>query len=166
MDKDLLSLVQREVKGIISDLRGHDARLDAVETKLEKDERDRREEIDKILERLVSMQKMLSEELLRRVEEVEQRVERVDQRVERADQIVERVDQRVEGVEEGLAETNIKVDLQGKRVEGGLAATNFKVEGLGQNVAQLQDSLTKTDDKVEQLAHEIESQRIKDVKPG
>ena len=145
MDKNLLSLVQREVKGIIAILAGHDARLDAVEMKLEKEEEDRREEIDKILERLVSMKKMLSEELLRRVEEVEQ---------------------RVEGVEKGLAETNTKVELQGKRVDGaeqGLAATNFKVEGLGQNMTQLQDSLTKT---VEQLAHEIKSQRMDDLKPG
>ena len=103
VDKDLLSLVQREVKGIIADLAGHDARVDAVKTKLEKDEEARREETDEILERLVSMEKMLSEELLR----------------------------RVEGVEEGMA--------------------------------QLQDSLTKT---VEQLAHEIKSQRMEDVKPG
>ena len=106
VDKDLLSLVQREVKGIIADLLGHDARLDEVETKLEKDEEDRREEIDKIMEKLVSMEKVLSEELLRRVEGVEQ---------------------RVEGVEQGLAEANIKV---------------------------------------EQLAHEMKSQRMEDVKPG
>ena len=110
VDKDLLSLVQREVHGIIADLAGHDARLDAVKTKLEKDEEARREETDKILARLVFMEKMLSEELLRRVEGVEQ---------------------RVEGVEESMA--------------------------------QLQDNLTKT---VEQLAHEIKSQRMEDVKPG
>ena len=141
VDKDLLTLVQREVKGIISDLAGHDKRLDAVETKLEKDEEARREEIDKILDRLVSMKKMLSEELLR----------------------------RVEGVEKGLAETNIKVEVQGKRVEGteeGLAAANVKVEGLGHSMAQLQNGLTKTDGKVEQLAHEIKTQRMEDVKPG
>ena len=120
MDKDLLSLVQIEVRGIIADLAGHVARLDSVKTKLEKDEEARREETDKILARLVFMEKMLSEELLR----------------------------RVEGVEEGLA------------------AANIKVEGLGQSMAQLQDSLTKTDGKVEQLAHEIKSQRIQDVSPG
>ena len=128
MDKDLLSLVQREVKRIIADLAGHDARLAAVETKLEKDEEARREEIDKILERLVFVEKMLSEELLRRVEGVEQ---------------------RVEGVEQGLSETNVRIEVQGKRVEEGMA--------------QLQDSLTQT---VEQLAHEIKSQRMEDVKPG
>ena len=141
VDKDLLSLVQRELKGIIADLAGHDTRLNAVETKLEKDEEARGEETDKILARLVSMEKMLNEELLR----------------------------RVEGVEHGLAETNIKVEVQGKRVEEaeeGLAAANVKVEGLGQSMAQLQDSLTKTDGKVEQLAHEIKTQRMEDVKPG
>ena len=144
VDKDLLSLVQREVRGIIADLAGHGARLDAVKTKLEKDEVARREEIDKILARLVPMEKMLSE-LLRRVEGVEQRVEEVEQ---------------------GLAETSIKVEVQGKRVEESLAAANFKVEELGQGMAELQDSLTKTDGKVEQLAHEIKSQRMEDVKPG
>ena len=128
VDKDLLSLIQRELKGIIADLAGHDTRLNAVETKLEKDEEARREETDKILERLVSMEKKLNEELLRRVEGVEQ---------------------RVEGVEQGLAETNIKVEVQGKRVQEGMA--------------QLQDSLTKT---VEQLVHKIKSQRLEDVKPG
>ena len=81
VDKDLLSLVQREVQGIIADLAGHDARLDAVETKLEKDQEARREETDKILARLVFMEKMVSEELLRRVEGVEHRVEGVEQLV-------------------------------------------------------------------------------------
>ena len=141
MDKDLLSLVQREVTGIVTDLAGHDARLDAVKTKVEKDEEARREETDKILERIVSMEKMLSEEPLR----------------------------RVEGVEKGLTETNIKVEVQGKRVEGaeeGLAAANLKVEGLGHSMVQLQDSLTKTDGKVEQLGHEIKRQRMEEVRPG
>ena len=180
VDKHLLSLVQGEVKGIIADLKGHEARLNAVETKLEKDEEARREEIDKILMRLVSMEKMLSEELLRRVEGVEQRVEGVEQRFEGVEQglsetniRVQGVEQglsetniRVEGVEQGLSETNVKVEVQGKRVEESLAAASFKVEELGQGMAQLQDSLTKTDGKVEQLAHEIKSQRMEDVKPG
>ena len=159
VDKDLLSLVQGEVKGIIADLKGHDARLNAVETKLEKDEEARREEIDKILVRLVSMEKMLSEELLRRVEGVEQRVEGVEQGLSETNI-------RVQGVEQGLSETNVKIEVQGKRVEESLAAASFKVEELGRGMAQLQDSLTKTDGKVEQLAHEIKSQRMEDVKPG
>ena len=170
VDKDLLSLIQREVRGIIADLAGHDARVDAVETKLEQDEEASREEIDKILERLVSMEKTLSKELLRRfegveqrVEVVEQRVEGVEQRVEGVEQRVEGVEHRVEGVEQGLAETNIKVQVHGKRVEESLTAANFKVEELGQGMAELQDSLTKT---VEQLAHEIKCQRLEDVKPG
>ena len=136
VDKDLLSLVQREVKGIIADLKGHDTRLTAVETKLEKDEEARREEIHKIMKMLVPMENMLSE-LMKRVEGVEQ---------------------RVEGVEQGLAKTNIKVEVQGKRVERveeGLATANVTVEGLGQSMAQLQDSL-----------HEIKRQRMEDFKPG
>ena len=145
MDKDLLSLVQREVHGIITELAGHDAQLDALKTKLEKDEVARREETDEILMRLVSMEKILSEELLRRVEGVEHRVEGVEQRVEE-------VEHRVQGVEQSLAETNIKVEVQGKRVQEGMT--------------QLQDSLAKTDGKVEQLAHKFKNQRMEDVKPG
>jgi len=116
VDKDLLSLVQKEVKAIIADLAGHGARLDAVETKLQKDEEVRREEIDKILEKLVSMEKML-EELLRRVEGVEQRVEGVEE--------------RVEGVEQGLAATNFKVDELGQgiaQLQDCLTKTDGKVE--------------------------------------
>ena len=164
VDKDLLSLVQREVKGIIADLKGHDTRLTAVETKLEKDEEARREEIHKIMKMLVPMENMLSE-LMKRVEGVEQRVEGVEERVEGVEQRaegvkqrVEGVEQRVEGVEQGLAETNIKVEVQGKRVERveeGLATANVTVEGLGQSMAQLQDSL-----------HEIKRQRMEDFKPG
>ena len=131
MDKDLLFLVQTDVKGII-------AELNEVKTKLEKDEESRREEIDKILERLVSMEKMLTEELLRRVEGVEQGLAETNI--------------KVEVVEQGLAETNIKVEVQGKRVDEGMA--------------QLQDNLAKTDGKVQQLAHEFKSQRTEDVKPG
>lgn len=82
VDKDLLSLVQREVKGIIADFAGHDARLDAVETKLQKDEEASREEIDKILDSLVSMKKMLSDNLSRTVEEVEQGLAETDNKVE------------------------------------------------------------------------------------
>ena len=156
VDKHLLSLVQGEVKGIIADLKGYEARLNAVETKLEKDEEARREGTDKILVRLVSMEKMLSEELMRRVEGVEQGLSETNIRVEG-------VEQRFEGVEQGLSETNIKVEVQGKRVEESLAAASFKVEELGQGMAQLQDSVTKT---VEQLAHEIKSQRMEYVKPG
>ena len=178
VDKDLLSLVQREVKGIIADLKGHDTRLTAVETKLEKDEEARREEIHKIMKMLVPMENMLSE-LMKRVEGVEQRVEGVEervegveqraegvkqrvegveQRVEGAAQRVEGVEQRVERVEQGFAKTNIKVEVQGKRVERveeGLATANVTVEGLGQSMAQLQDSL-----------HEIKRQRMEDFKPG
>ena len=102
VDKDLLSLVQKEVKAIIADLAGHDARLDAVETKLQKDEEARREEIDKILEKLVSMEKMLGEELLRRVEGVEQRVEGVEQRVEGVEQLAHEIkSQRIEAAKPG-----------------------------------------------------------------
>ena len=145
MDKDLLSLVQTDVKGII-------AELNEVKTKLEKDEEARREEIDKILERLVSMEKMLTEELLRRVEGMEQGLAETNIKVEEVEQGLAETNIKVEEVEQGLAETNIKVEVRGKRVDEGMA--------------QLQDSLAKTDGKVEQLAHEFKSQRMEDVKPG
>ncbi len=138
MDKDLLSLVQREVKGIIKDLALHDARLDAVEEKLQEEEKARREEIDKILETLVSIEKILCEELLRRVQKVEE---------------------GLQGVEEGLAATNIRVEELGQSV----AKTDDKVEELGQSVAKTDDKVeelgrgfAKTDDRVEELGQGLE----------
>ena len=156
MDKDLLSLVQGEVKGIIQDLAlqgtqlsklqqsvadiqvqqssekarmdGHAVRLHLVEEKLQKDEKTRREEIEQVLKRFVCIEKILSEELLRRVQKVE----------------------------EGLTATNIKVEELGQ----GFAKTDDKM-------AQLEQGFANTEDKVEQLEREVKSEieRMK-VKPG
>ena len=177
VDKDLFSLVQTEVKGIIKDLTlqstklfqvqktaavlqqqlssqkvrldDHDARFDAVEDKLQEDEETRKEEIKIILERLAAIQKTITEELSR----------------------------RVQGVEGSLAATNIKMEQLGQRA----AKTDDKMEQLGQRAAktddkveqlehgkmkQLQEGLTKTSNRVDQLEHKVTSQMMKDVKQG
>ena len=170
VDKDLLSLVQTEVKGVIKDLTlqstklfqiqktaavlqvrldDHDARLDAVEEKLQEDEDTRKEEMKIILERLAAIQKTITGELLR----------------------------RVQGVEGSLAATNIKMEQLGQRA----AKTDDKMEQLGQRASktddkveqlehgkmkQLQEGLTKTSNRVDQLEHKVKSQMMKDVKQG
>ncbi|KAJ7381156.1 hypothetical protein OS493_004755 [Desmophyllum pertusum] len=86
VDKDLLSLVQREVKGIITDLTLHDARLDEVEEKFKVEEETRREEIERILARLMSAEKTLSEDLSRRVQRVEERLAATNNNVAKLEQ--------------------------------------------------------------------------------
>lgn len=151
VDKDLLSLVQREVKGFIKDLTlqsaqlfqlqrtapllqeqlssekarldEHDACISVVEEKLGKEEEDRREWNEIILERLGSIEKTLSEELLR----------------------------RIQGVEESISVTNNEMKELRQRVG--------KME-------QLKERLGKTSDRVGQLEHEVKTQMMKVVKPG
>lgn len=122
VDKALLSLVQIEVKGVITDLRlqkvqlsqvrgtvsEHDTRLDTVEKQLQEDIETRRKEIDGILETLVSTVKTLGELL-----------------------------GRVQALEEDLAATNVKVEEQGlglEQLKDGLAKADDKVEQLKREV--------------------------------
>ena len=122
VDKALLSLVQIEVKGVITDLRlqkvqlsqvrgtvsEHDTRLDTLEKQLQEDIETRRKEIDGILETLVSTVKTLGELL-----------------------------GRVQALEEDLAATNVKVEEQGlglEQLKDGLAKADDKVEQLKREV--------------------------------
>ena len=158
MDKDLLSLVQGEVKGIIRDLAlqskqlsklqrsvasiqdhissekvrmdGHAARLDFVEEKFQKDEKTRREEIEQVLRRLASIEKILSEKLLRKVQRVEEGLAATNIKVEELGQGVAKTDDRVEQLEQGFAKTNDKMT----QLEQGVVKTDFKVEHLEREV--------------------------------
>ena len=92
VDKDLLSLVQREVKGIIKDLALHDARLDAVEEKLKEKEEARRGQTGI----LVSIAKNLNEDLLRRVQGVEKVLATANIKMEELGQGLAKTDDKVE----------------------------------------------------------------------
>ena len=98
-------------------------------------------ESDKILETLVSVEKILNEELLLRTERVEKRLAETDDKVEQ--------------LERGFAKTDDKVE----QLEQGFAKTDDKVE-------QLEQGFAKTDDKVQQLEQEVRSQKMKENQPG
>ena len=155
--KDLLSLVQTEVKGIINDLNQQstqlfqvqntaavlqgrlderDARLDAVEAK--------REEMEIILERLLSIEKVIREELARDIQGIKETFAVTNTEMKE-------LGQKVDQLEESHAETVDRMD----QLEHGLART----------AENLQEGQNKTNNRVDQLEHEFKSQRM-DVKQG
>ena len=96
MDKDLLCLVQREVKEIVKDFALHDARLDAMEEKFEEAGKGRREEFDKIMEKLVLIKKFLHEELSRQVQGLKECLAATNIKLEELGQGLAKTDDRVE----------------------------------------------------------------------
>ena len=143
VDKDLLSLVQTEVKRIIKDLTmlsaqlfqaqktavvlqvrldKRDARLDAVEENLQEDEDTRREEM-KIL---AAIEKIFSEELLKRVQGVEESLAVMNTEVKELRFGATNTDSKVGHLEQGLAEASGKVE----QLQDGLSNTGSQVEKL------------------------------------
>ena len=125
-------------------LEEHDEQLAAV---LEWKEQQMKEN-GEILLKLVSVEKMLSEELLIRVEGVEKGLAKTDDKVEQLDQ--------------GFAKTDNKVE----QLERGFAKTDDKVEQLKHGFAKVEKNVFETGNKVKQLEEEVRSQRMKDNKPG
>ncbi|KAL9974457.1 hypothetical protein ACROYT_G011489 [Oculina patagonica] len=181
LDKTLLSLVQIEVKRMITDLtlqsaqlskvqgtvsalqdqlsleiarlNEHDARLDALEKELQEDMESRRKEVDGILERLVSTEKTLSE-LLKRVQGVEEGLAATNVKVEKQGLGLAKTDDEVERLKEGFAKTVDRVE----RLKDGFTKTDDRVERLEEGFAKrddkverLEEGVTKTDDRVERL---------------
>ena len=110
VDKDLFSLVQREVKGIIKDLALHDVRLDVVEEKFEEAGKGWKEEIDKIMEKLVLIKKFLHEEFLRKVQGLEEGLAATNMKVEELGQSLAKTDDKVEELGQGLAKTDDRME--------------------------------------------------------
>lgn len=135
VDNDLLLLVQREVTGIIKDLALQStklsefqqtvaalddelssvrARLDEHDTcfhaSIQGDEKTRKEEIGRILERVVSIERTLSEELMRRVQGVEKGLAATNTEVEELQQRASKTDDKVERLEQGLTKTDDRVE--------------------------------------------------------
>ena len=118
-------------------LEEHDEQLAAL---LEWKEQQMKEN-EKILLKLVSVEKMLSEELLIRVEGVEKGLVETDDKVEQLKQGFAKTDDKVEQLKQGFAKTDDKVE-------------------------QLERGFAKTDGKVEQLEEALRSQRMKENKAG
>ena len=153
-------------------LEGHDERLDSGEKKLQKSEKTTKEEIEVIMERFVSFEKILSEILALtniKVKEMEQgfaqtehKMElpqpgftKTDDQVERLEQSFSKKDEKLEQLEHGFTKTDDRVE----RLEHGLPKIDDKVE-------QLERAFTKTADTVEQLEREVLSQTTKEYKSG
>ena len=111
VDRDLLLLVQGEVRGLIKDystfekylatlrdqdkrkgtaLDEHHKRLEALEEKLREASEDRGKEIKKVVERLLSFERQLS----KRLQEVEEKVDQLEQAQTKTDDRVSQLEQR------------------------------------------------------------------------
>ena len=138
VDIDLLLLVRREVKGIIKDsalqstklsefqqtvaamddelssvtarLDEHDTCFHALQENIQGDKETRKEEIGRILERVVSTERTLHEELMRRVQGVEEGLAATNTEVEDLQQRASKTDDRVEQLEQGLTKTDDRVE--------------------------------------------------------
>ena len=111
VDRDLLLLVQGEVRGLIKDyntfekylatlrdqdkrkgtsLDEHHKRLEALEEKLQEGSEDRCKEIKKVVARLLSFERQLS----KRLQEVEEKVDQLEQAQTKTDDRVSQLEQR------------------------------------------------------------------------
>ena len=111
VDRDLLLLVQGEVRGLIKDystfakylatlrdqdkrkgtaLDEHHKRLEVLEEKLREASEDRGKEIKKVVERLLSFERQLS----KRLQEVEEKVDQLEQAQTKTDDRVSQLEQR------------------------------------------------------------------------
>ena len=128
VDKDLLTLVQQNLKDLINDYNNINAvlalqskqlanvedkvtvlddRLDAlVQQQKERQEAEmtKREEIDRILKRLLSFEKFVNESLLMKFQALEKGLSKTDS--------------KVENLEQGLAEVKNKVEQLGQEDKG------------------------------------------------
>ena len=140
-------------------------------------------ENDKIVETLVSVEKTLNEELLRRTERVEKGLAETDDKVEQLEQGFAKTDDKVEQLKRRFAKTDDKVEQleQGfaktddkvEQLKRGFAETDDKVEQLEQGFAktddkvqQLKRGFARTDDRVQQLEQEVRNKRLKESQPG
>ena len=147
VDRDLLLLVQGEVRSLIKDyntfeknlatLRNqekrkatafdeHHKRLEALEEKLQEASENRSEEAKKVLERLLSFERQLS----KRLQVVEEKVDQLDQTVERLKHSHTKTAGEVELLKYSHAETAAKVDQLGQRCAG---VEEFRMQIKAQN---------------------------------
>ena len=117
---DQLRTEQREMQSSMQvQLEEHDEQLNAVQGWKEEQMKDN----TKILEKLVSVEKTLSEELLIRVQGVEEGLAETDDRVEGLERGLAKTDDKVEQLEQGFA-----------RVKKDVSETSDKVKQLEHEV--------------------------------
>ena len=148
--QNTVTSIQDQQSAIGAQLKEHDEQLAAV---LEWKEQELKEN-EGIFLKLVSVEKMLSEALLIRVERVEKGLAETDNKVEQLEQEFTKTGDKVEQLEQEFAKTDDKLE----QLEQGFAKTGDKVQRLEQGFAktdgkveQLEQGFAKTGDKVEQL---------------
>ena len=134
--QNTVTSIQDQQSATRAQLEEHDEQLVGV---LEWKEQQMKENKE-VLAKLVSVEKMLKEELLIRVEKVEKELAETGGKVEQLEQGFAKTDDKVEQLEQGFAKTDDKVE----QLEQGFAKTDGKVK-------QLEQGFAKTDDKVEKL---------------
>ena len=137
MDKDLLTLVQQNLKDLINDYNNINAVL-ALQSKQLANVEDKVTVLDDRLDALVQQQKERQEAEMTRREEI--------------DRILKRLLSFEKFVNESLL-------MKFQALEGGLSKTDSKVENLEQGLAEVEN-------KVEQLGQEVKGRRTMDVKAG
>ena len=103
--ENILTSMQDQQSVTRAQLEEHVEQLEAV---LEWRE-EQMKESDKIVETLVSVEKILNEELLLRTERVEKRLAETDDKVEQLERGFAKTDDKVEQLEQGFAKTDDKV---------------------------------------------------------
>jgi len=137
VDKDLLTLVQQNLKDLINDYNNINAVL-ALQSKQLANVEDKVTVLDDRLDALVQQQKERQEAEMTRREEI--------------DRILKRLLSFEKFVNESLL-------MKFQALEGGLSKTDSKVENLEQGLAEVEN-------KVEQLGQEVKGRRTMDVKAG
>ena len=139
--QNIVTSIQDQQSAARAHVEEHDEQLAAVLKWKEK----QMKENEEIVLNLVSVEKMLSEELLIRVEGVENRLAETDDKVEKLERGFSKTDDKVEQLEQGFAKTDDKVELRFAKVE---------------------KDVSETGNKVKQLEEAVRSQRMKENKPG
>ena len=181
MDQNLLSLVQQDVKELITKYKKSEEEQSAIHETLAQ-QKTEQTEMENMVTSIQDQQSVTRAQLEEHVEQLEAVFEWREQQMEESDKIVktlvsvektlnEEILHRTERVEKGLAETDNKV----KQLKRGFAKTDDKVEQLERGfaktddkVAQLEQGFAKTDDKVEQLEQGFAKtdNKVKQLKRG
>ena len=151
VDKNLLSLVQQDVKELITKYKKSEAKQSDIQESLAQ-QKTEQTEMENIVTSIQEQQSVTRAQLEEHVEQLEAVLEWREQQMKENDKIVE----TLVSVEKTL---NEEILLRTERVEKGLAETDHKVE-------QLERGFAKTDDKVQQLEQEFRSQKMKEDQPG
>ena len=170
--QNTVTSIQDQQSATRAQLKDHDEELAVL---LEWKEQQTKEN-EEVLAKLVSVDEMLTEELLIRVERVEKGLDETGDKVEQLERGFDKRDDKVEQLEQGFAKTDDKVEQlqQGfaktadklEQLEQGFAKTDDKVEQLEQGFAKVEKDMSERSNQVKQLEEAFRSQMRKENKPG